>query len=607
MSSWLKLLLVLMFIGLISAPLLAQVNYLTSDVDTLMGLWYSDSDWGDYDNDNDLDLLEIGYGLVSGQGIIKLYRNEGNSVFSDIANSMPAVGNGSCRFADLDGDNDLDVLICGQAFYGIDTLRIFINNAGIFTDCGVTLPNRVSCSASFGDYDNDGDLDILMTGGTIAESSIGYLQIFRNDGNFSFSIVNVATTGVRNGNAEFGDYDNDGWLDVVVTGSAGSGNYITKIYQGSSSGVFTDAQVTLLGLRYSRVAWVDYDCDGDLDILLSGSYVNESPSVFKLYRNDGNSIFTEVPQTAVLGERQGDLAWGDFNNDGYPDIILNGLITNTTTVANVYLYDHLTDQFVDSQAMTYLKYACMSVGDYNNDSKLDLSLSGHYDYQDYWNHTYLNSYTVNNTPPTAPIGLSSIISENNVYLLWDIATDTETPSAGLTYNLMVGTAPDGNDIISSMAVSSTGWRKVARQGNCWNRTFYQLNNLAEGVYYWSVQAIDNTFAGSTFAPQQSFTIGVGNDDEYLLPISFISNHPNPFTRETRISVALKTAGNTKIEVYNIKGQLVKKLTQENLGIGIHNVIWDGTDIHARQAASGIYTARVTCGNEVKTHKLMLIK
>lgn len=590
-------------------PLFAQVDYFTIDVDNLFGLWYSESDWGDFDNDIDLDLMMVGYGLggANGQGFHKFYRNDGASVFTLLDTGMMGVGNGCARFADLDGDNDLDAVIAGQYLFSIDSTRVYINNNGIFTDSGTYLPPRVSNSMSFADYDNDGDLDLLMTGGTIDDSATGYLEIFRNEGNFVFTQVNVLTPGIRNGCAEFGDYNNDGWPDIAVAGSAGSGNYITKILKGSNSGTFTEVPLTLPGLRYSKVAWVDYDCDGDLDLMVTGSFVNESPSVFKLYRNDGNDQFMDVAQPYVLGERQGDLAWGDVNNDGYPDIILNGLITNTTTVANVYLYNPQNSYFEDAQTLIYLKYACMSLGDYNNDSRLDMSLSGHYDYQDYWNELYYNSYTVANAAPSAPSGLGYSVTRNNVLLYWDAANDDHTPAAGLSYNLRVGITPGGSEIVSGMAVPATGWRKVARPGNAGQRLFYQLFNLANGTYYWSVQAIDNSFAGGAFAAEGNFSLGVANEDQISVPITGISIYPNPFREQTSLSFELKTPSRVSAKIFNLKGQLVKTLADTELKTGVQSLGWEGRDNSGLEVASGVYTLLLSTNNVTKSQKIMLIK
>ncbi len=588
----------------------AQTDYLSIDVDDLFGLWYSESDWGDYDNDNDLDLLMVGYGLVTGQGYNKFYRNDGNSVFTLLTTDMLGTGNGSTRFADLDGDNDLDALICGQVATNIDTLRVYINNAGTFTDCGFNFPPRVSSSVSYGDYDCDGDLDILVSGGTIDDVTGGYLHVFRNEGNFQFTPIEAMNPGIRSGNAEFGDYNGDGWLDIALTGSAGSNNYISKILRGSEAGTFVEIPAVLAGLRYSRISWVDYDADGDQDIILSGSFSNESPSVFKLYRNDGNEVFTDVAQPNVIGERQGDLVWGDINNDGFADILVNGLVTNTSFVEKLYLYNPQTGLYDDTRSITYLKYAAMTLGDYNNDNKLDMSISGLYSYQDYWNELYENIGSVANTPPLQPSALSVVPvpgEDGNVILFWEAASDAQTPAAGLTYNVRMGTTPGGNDIVSSMAVPNTGWRKVARPGNACQRLFYPLYGLPDDTYYWSVQAIDNSFAGSPFAPEQSFTIGVANQDDLNPACIGISNRPNPFQSHTEIALDLRMPGRVQAAIYNLKGQKVRILADGEFTAGRHQIAWDGTDGQGQALPSGIYVLRVHSGTQTQTHNMMHIK
>jgi hypothetical protein len=110
--------------------------------------------------------------------------------------------------------------------------------------------------------------------------------------------------------------------------------------------------------------------------------------------------------------------------------------------------------------------------------------------------------------PTAPTGLITSVNGNSVTLSWNPATDLETPQASLTYNLRVGTTPGGSDIMSPMA-NSNGTRKVVQMGNVNQNTSWKLKNLKPGTYYWSTQAIDTSFEGSTFATEGSFKVGVG--------------------------------------------------------------------------------------------------
>jgi hypothetical protein len=91
-------------------------------------------------------------------------------------------------------------------------------------------------------------------------------------------------------------------------------------------------------------------------------------------------------------------------------------------------------------------------------------------------------------------------------LHWQPASDNQTASAGLTYNIRMGTTPGGGEIVSPMADPATGYRRIVAQGNVFHNTSWPIKNLQPGTYFWSVQAIDNNFSGSPFAPERSFTI-----------------------------------------------------------------------------------------------------
>ena len=91
------------------------------------------------------------------------------------------------------------------------------------------------------------------------------------------------------------------------------------------------------------------------------------------------------------------------------------------------------------------------------------------------------------------------------------------------------------------------------------------------------------------------------------PIFNIGNYPNPFNPETKISFNLKDAGNVSIEIFNIKGQKIKNLTNETFSKGQNSVIWNGTNDKNNQVASGIYFYKISINNYKSTHKMMLIK
>ena len=181
----------------------------------------------------------------------------------------------------------------------------------------------------------------------------------------------------------------------------------------------------------------------------------------------------------------------DFDNDGILDILFsNHLLKKTGTT-----YIEVPSTY--SIAHSGLPANTIACGDIDNDGDLDILGEDGIYRNDVCNPP--------NTPPTSPSALTSTISSDTVRFSWQRATDLQTPQMGLTYNLRVGTTPGGNNIMSSMS-DVNGWRKVVGMGNVYQNTGWWLHSLSPGTYYWSVQAIDNSFAGGPFAPEQTFTI-----------------------------------------------------------------------------------------------------
>ncbi|MBU1746364.1 MAG: NPCBM/NEW2 domain-containing protein, partial [Chloroflexi bacterium] len=154
--------------------------------------------------------------------------------------------------------------------------------------------------------------------------------------------------------------------------------------------------------------------------------------------------------------------------------------------------------------LTAVEYSAVAWGDYDNDGDLDVLLTG-------WTgsapiaRVYRNDGVVANTRPAAPAGLATSVTDTAVTFGWTAAADSQTPAAGLTYNLRVGTTPGGANVLSPMSHSS-GYRKVVALGNANHGLTATLQNLAPGTYYWSVQAVDTAFAGSAFASEASFVV-----------------------------------------------------------------------------------------------------
>ncbi|MBL7994544.1 VCBS repeat-containing protein [bacterium] len=443
---------------------------------------YGSTQWGDYDNDGDLDILLTGN---SGGGIAvsKIYRND-NSIFTDIAAGLVGVYEGSSAWLDYDNDGDLDVLLAG--WNGVTSYcRIYRNDAGIFTDINAGFfEGSYKSSVASGDYDNDGDLDILIGWANYD------LRLYRNDhGVFNL----VPSTGLSistnlGGKIAMGDYDRDGDLDVLISGT--SGGIITSIFN-NDNGQFSDTNVGLVGVVGS-VAWGNYDSDGDLDILLSGPTGATDTSI--IYRND-NGSFVNI-NAGLLGVGWGLSSWGDFDGDGDLDVALAGGKGSTDTLM---IYRNDNGIFVNTQGLLGNSAVW---GDFDSDGDLDILANS----TGQITKIYVNNSSQMNTIPLAPSSLSASINGTSLNLRWNRSSDNETSQDGLTYNLRIGKSPGGVDVFSPMSDISTGFRRIVQIGNVNQDSAWTIKNLSNGTYYWSVQTVDNSFAGSVFASEKIFTI-----------------------------------------------------------------------------------------------------
>ncbi len=389
---------------------------------------------GDFYNTGRLDAFVTGIYGADRNGnplyVSQLWHNLGNNGFSLMTNSglLPSASSYGIGVGDFDNDGKLDIILTGVGFGGHASLTKNLGN-GFFTNTTSGLMAGTG-SLFVGDFDNDGYMDVLI-GGTL----------WRNLGNGTFTNV---SSGLPSNVTAIGDFDNDGYLDVLVGGI---------VWRNLGNGTFTNMGS---GFPGDGLAVGDYDNDGNLDVLArAGDFY--SP-VVQVWRNLGGGNFTNI-QT-VAGNADGGYSWGDFYNHGRLDFFITGQNGN----------------------------------DSNGHPLLVSQLWG-------------NDLNNHNSPPTAPMNLGAqILGRGGVKLSWGAATDDHTPASGLNYNIRVGSSPGGVEIVSPEADPVTGRRLVVDIGNAQERLFSLLTNLVGGTYYWSVQAIDTAFAGGAFAAESTFVI-----------------------------------------------------------------------------------------------------
>ena len=245
----------------------------------------------------------------------RLFRNEGNATFTDqTAAPLNDVGVGrSAAWVDYDNDGDLDLY---EAKESNQANKLFRNDGGgTFVDVTGSPVNLASTGegVAWGDFDNDGDTDLYVTNNTGQPN-----KLFRNDGAGTFADASAAPVNdAGNGiGAAWGDYDNDGDLDLFITNDTGAGG--DKLFRNDGGGAFTDVSTGLPtdSGNGRTVAWVDYDNDGDLDVYLTNNGASN-----KLFRNDGAGAFVDVTAAPLnfAGNSLG-AAWADIDNDGDLDL-----------------------------------------------------------------------------------------------------------------------------------------------------------------------------------------------------------------------------------------------------------------------------------------------
>ncbi len=302
--------------------------------------------WVDFDNDGDKDLFVTAYTDIN-----RLYRNNGSFMFTDVtamlglpvSDEYKDHGTYGANFGDFDNDGWLDLYITNYGLGSTDMPHpnyLYKNNNGTsFTD--VTTPGtaggtRQSFCSIFLDYDNDLTPDLY-----VANDREEYPNVLYKNNGGSLTDVSVgsgADVAIWAMNTGAGDVDNDGDLDIYVT-NVGNGNFSSLLM--NDNGSFTNEAVSR-GVAFGpRIGWggnfFDYDNDTDLDLYVC-SLTTSAPNGFYVNLGDGNFVEPLVASNGLGGIDNVTSfvnAIGDINNDGKLDIAVSN-----NAAANVMLWEN---------------------------------------------------------------------------------------------------------------------------------------------------------------------------------------------------------------------------------------------------------------------------
>lgn len=261
------------------------------------GLTYSETTaWGDYDNDGLVDLYVTN---SNGNDPNFLFRNLGNGNFEKVSSGAAVTDervSRSVNWVDFDNDCDLDLFVTNESNQADDLYR----NLGdgtfekVASNEAPSQSNRSTMSSSWGDIDNDGDLDLFVANSAFFATQNN--QLFSNNGDGTFTEIttgDAVTDGGCSYGSSFGDYDNDGDLDLMVVNGFCSGAILNYLYENDGTGTFTRNEESIEDLSTPcsfGTAWGDLDDDGFLDLgIATCKNTTGSPSPENIfYRNLGN-------------------------------------------------------------------------------------------------------------------------------------------------------------------------------------------------------------------------------------------------------------------------------------------------------------------------------
>jgi len=285
--------------------------------------------WVDYDNDGDKDMF-----VTSNTNRNILYNNDGSFNFQDVTASaglpMTNLKSYGASWGDYNNDGFLDVFICNRDENFIEPNYLFKNNGdGTFTDistaAGIHNTSKLSFCAAFFDFNNDGWQDIYVSNDKPNNLNV----LYKNKGDGTFSDVSQSSgtnIGIDAMTVTIDDFNSDGYLDIYVTNGP-AGNVFLK---NNGNETFTDIAASS-GTKFNSLGWgavfLDAENDTDLDLYVSGSLNGSIPSLLSaaFYKNQGNGTFV-IPNNAGFANDNRESysnAIGDFNNDGFLEIVVN--------------------------------------------------------------------------------------------------------------------------------------------------------------------------------------------------------------------------------------------------------------------------------------------
>ncbi len=553
------------------------------DVTVLSGIQHTHATFSiacaDYDMDGDIDVYTSHWGCPPA-AIGHLWRNNGDWTFTDvdqIANltSFPGISDWTFapNFADINNDRRPDLLIASD----FETSQIYMNTAqATFVEqpIGVASPDENGMGAAIGDYDNDGDLDWFVSSvwdfDGFPESNWGVTgnRMYQNQGDGTF-IDATDATGVREGDwgwgSTFGDFNNDGWLDLYHVNGWHYFQFATdvaRMFVNDGDGTFTERGNELGvddGGQGRGVVCFDYDRDGDLDLLIAN---NHGP--IRLMRN-------ETPGTA-----------------GYLNVRLYGDAPNTQALgARVY---------VTANGMTQMR------------------------------EIRAGSNFVSSNPVEAHFGLGNASVVDQLRIVWPDGTEDVHANVGINAHLSYWQTPTPVHVTEFSAVSTTdgvqlSWQVLQEAA----AVTLQRGTSSEGPFRDLARFAVDTLGRMSYldaepvdAPQRWYRLMIegGDGSRRAGPVVLVhgiagrSHADLLWARADADGVRIRYAvsgspTDVRVDVFDVRGRRLATPLHERRSSGVWTLEWQPRSGDGRPLPHGMYFVRLTTPSQTHQAKLTL--